>query len=122
MTRERADAGTRTVAGAFALEDALLNGQAVFISGADQSQYNGTFPITVLDANRFTYLVPGAPLTPASGPITLQPYTFSRSGSTAIVWLPGILLCTSIGTWAPFSAISAALIRISRWSTGFGVP
>lgn len=40
------------------------------ISGADQSEYNGTFPIaTVPNRRTFTFTVPGSPVTPATGTI-----------------------------------------------------
>ncbi len=40
------------------------------ISGADQSEYNGTFPIaTVPNRRTFTYTVTGSPATPATGTI-----------------------------------------------------
>jgi uncharacterized phage protein gp47/JayE len=41
----------------------------VIISGADQSEYNGTVQITVLNVNQFSYEVTGAPATPATGTI-----------------------------------------------------
>ena len=42
----------------------------VTIAGAVQVDYNGTFTITVVDANTFTYTVANAPATPATGTIT----------------------------------------------------
>lgn len=40
------------------------------IRGADQQEYNGIFPITVVDADSYTYTVAGVPATPATGTIT----------------------------------------------------
>lgn len=48
----------------------LLTGQVVNIAGADQSDYNGDFQITVTSTTIFTYTVSGAPVTPATGTIT----------------------------------------------------
>ena len=45
----------------------FVTGELVAISGAGQPEYNGTFTITVLDANTFTYTVAGTPATPATG-------------------------------------------------------
>lgn len=39
------------------------------IRGAGQSEYNGDFTVTVVDANTFTYTVSGSPATPATGTI-----------------------------------------------------
>lgn len=44
--------------------------QNITISGANQADYNGQFPITVIDANTFTFNVSGSPVTPATGTIT----------------------------------------------------
>jgi uncharacterized phage protein gp47/JayE len=45
----------------------LASGVSVTISGADQTEYNGTFDITVTGADEFTYNVTGTPVTPATG-------------------------------------------------------
>lgn len=44
----------------------------VAISGADQPEYNGTFVITVVDSNTFSYLITGTPATPATGTILAE--------------------------------------------------
>jgi len=41
------------------------------IAGAVETDYNGTFTITVLDATTFTYEITGSPTTPATGTITV---------------------------------------------------
>jgi hypothetical protein len=53
----------------------LSTREVVAISGANQAEYNGSFTITVVDASTFTYTVPGAPATPATGTViaTRQP-------------------------------------------------
>jgi hypothetical protein len=66
----------------------FVTGQMVLVSGAEQASYNGTFQITVIDADNFSYIVSGTPASPASGLLALQPYGISRRADTAIVWLP----------------------------------
>ena len=46
------------------------SGVSVTIAGAAQSEYNGTFVITVTEVDEFQYTVSGAPATPATGTIT----------------------------------------------------
>ncbi len=48
------------------------NQDYITIAGAAQSEYNGNFYITVIDANTFSYVVTGSPATPATGTITAQ--------------------------------------------------
>jgi len=45
----------------------LVTGNYVTISGAAQSDYNGTFLITSIDSLNFTYQVANSPVTPATG-------------------------------------------------------
>lgn len=47
----------------------LVTGDTVVISGATQTDYNGTFIVTVTSATTFTYTVIGRPATPATGTI-----------------------------------------------------
>lgn len=53
-------------------EHDFASGLTVTISGADQSEYNGDFVITVIGSLTFTYLVSGSPATPATGAITAE--------------------------------------------------
>jgi hypothetical protein len=48
----------------------LITGDSVVISGALQSDYNGTYTITVTAATTFTYTVANSPTTPATGVIS----------------------------------------------------
>ncbi|KKN88644.1 hypothetical protein LCGC14_0245350 [marine sediment metagenome] len=48
----------------------LVTGNKVVIAGANESDYNGTFVITYVDTNTYTYTVSGSPATPATGTIT----------------------------------------------------
>lgn len=61
---------TATVAAATI--DLLISQQAVTIAGATQAEYNGVQRITLISATEFTFIVPGAPVTPATGTITVQ--------------------------------------------------
>lgn len=47
----------------------LATGTSVAITGADQSEYNGSFPVNVVDDVTFSYTVAGSPTTPATGTI-----------------------------------------------------
>lgn len=50
----------------------LTTGDVVTIAGATESQYNGTFTVTVTDTDSFTYPVTGSPSTPATGTPVLK--------------------------------------------------
>lgn len=47
----------------------LATGNTVVISGANETDYNGEYTITVVDATTFTYTVANSPTTPATGTI-----------------------------------------------------
>ncbi|MDD5299887.1 MAG: PilC/PilY family type IV pilus protein [Gallionella sp.] len=47
----------------------VTDGQVVQISGANESEYNGSFVMTVVDATHVTYTLNVAPATPATGTI-----------------------------------------------------
>lgn len=66
------------------------SGQSVTISGADQAEYNGTFTITVVDPDTFTFDVLTLPTSPATGTITADAVTVTsvtRTGNVATVTL-----------------------------------
>lgn len=74
---------TATVSAANGLK--LKTGQYLTISGANETEYNGTFLITVASTTTFTYTVTGTPATPATGTIsgTLKlPITSITRGGT----------------------------------------
>jgi hypothetical protein len=58
---------TATVSAADGLK--LKTGQYLTVSGANESDYNGTFLITVASTTTFTYTVANTPTTPATGTI-----------------------------------------------------
>lgn len=70
----------------------LSVGDLVTVSGADQSEYNGTFVITAKDADTFTYVVTGSPVTPSTGTELWAPgdvaSLFNTAGNTriAVLW------------------------------------
>ena len=47
----------------------FTDGTSVNISGATQTEYNGTKTITFIDADHYSYIVSGTPATPATGTI-----------------------------------------------------
>lgn len=53
----------------------LVTEDRVLIAGATETEYNGTFAITVVDEDTYTYTVPGTPATPATGSPTSTPRT-----------------------------------------------
>jgi hypothetical protein len=59
----------------------------VTIAGATQTEYNGTFTITVTGASTFTYPVAGTPATPATGTITAQTLPLPPTLSFAVTQL-----------------------------------
>lgn len=73
----------------------FLNNQEVSISGATQTEYNGKFRITYIDANSYSYTVSGTPTTPATGTIlaggekTVGTVTLTRSGTTVTATCTG---------------------------------
>ena len=56
------------------------NGNEVIISGATQTDYNGSFVISNVTANTFDYTVGGTPATPATGTIVC------KKGKAPLVW------------------------------------
>src|SRR6185295_8814957 len=55
----------------------FADGDPVTIGGAAQAAYNGTFPISRVDANTYTYPITSTPVSPATGTITSVGYTES---------------------------------------------
>lgn len=71
---------------------ALYNNELLIISGANQPEYDGQWPITILDGTHFTYTIVGAPVTPATGAIVYATTTaFCRSGSSITACSVGAL-------------------------------
>jgi len=52
----------------------FVTGSSVTISGANESEYNGTFTITVTSTDEYTYTLPSSTSSPATGTITASWY------------------------------------------------
>lgn len=48
----------------------FVTGATITISGATQTEYNGSFNVTIVDANSYTYTLPNSTSSPATGTIT----------------------------------------------------
>jgi len=66
ITRSGSTASATTAA-----SHGLVSGDSVRITGANETQYNGTFSVTVTGGTTFDYTVSGTPATPATGTIKL---------------------------------------------------
>lgn len=66
------------------------HGDTVAIAGATQAPYNGSFVITLVDANRFSYTMSATAASPATGTITAQ------SDQDALITLVGDRVCADI--------------------------
>lgn len=92
-----------TTATATLANHALFTGQIITVAGATPTEYNGSYEVTVLTKDTFTYQVAGSPATPATGTI-LASYrtalsvgpTFYKAGHSFIV---GTALCWADGDW-----------------------
>lgn len=70
-----------SVATATVTSHGASTGQTVTIAGANEPDYNGSFPITVTGVSTFTYLVDGTVDTPATGTITAS---FQSDGNSVV--------------------------------------
>ena len=81
-----------------------INGATVTISGADQTEYNGVFIISVLSPTAFTYVVTAIPLpvSPATGTINVTAVvTVVGPRDTVNLWALEREIFYSIGPTAP---------------------
>ena len=53
----------------------FFNGETITIAGASQPEYDGSFVLSNVTANSFTYTISGSPVSPATGTITACPTT-----------------------------------------------
>lgn len=104
----------------------LVSGDRVTIAGAAQTDYNGTFTVTVTTTTAFTYTVANTPATPATGTLTatlvdydeIRPYT---AGSQP--YILSYLTATGVSDsqpvyYIPYSEFAGYLDRGSNTSTG----
>lgn len=66
-------------------------GDRVNVRGANQTEYNGIFLITGVTTNTFTYTVSGAPVTPATGTITINRCYLMGTNDTYSVDLSNVI-------------------------------
>lgn len=106
-----------------------VNGQSITIAGATQSQYNGTFSITTIDANTFTYTVSEGPASPAGSGIAAVGSTTKSIAAYDSNPNPGVVRSTgsttvTITTTSNHNFLSGNSVTISgiRDSTGTLVP
>lgn len=59
-----------TVTGITTSDHGFASGLTITIAGANETDYNGSFVITVTDTDTFTYEITASPSTPATGTIT----------------------------------------------------
>lgn len=63
----------------------LITNDKVFISGANQQEYNGIHTITVIDSDTFSYPVSGTPQSPATGNIKASYVILEATDSNGII-------------------------------------
>lgn len=96
-----------TVTGTTASAHSMATGQQATIAGANETEYNGLFTITVIAANQFEYTITGTPSTPATGTITA-----SYDGGSVSV--------TSDGTGVDKNLASGAQLNLVTPISGVG--
>jgi hypothetical protein len=74
------------------------NGASVTIAGATQTDYNGAFTITLVDADTFTYTVANSPASPATGTITATGADQAVTNSTTLASDTELTLAVAAGT------------------------
>lgn len=104
-------------------------GQNISVRGAVQSEYNGSFSITVTGPTTFTYAVSGAPATPATGTIKTQKnvQTFVIDETSEIVRMIGVRFNSNAtirgdGVHCRFNASKSSVEACAfEKSSGFGL-
>ena len=108
---------TVTLGGA---DTGLNNGETIYISGANQSAYDGTFTIANLTASStagtttFTYTVSGSPASPATELITGQPIIAATAVGGAVSATAQVY--TGAITLSQGETINARVLSGSTWS------
>lgn len=102
-------------------------GNKVNIRGAAQTEYNGDFTITVVDANTFTYTVSGSPATPATGTIKANKGPIVSNVYTGGIFAAGVYASKNYDS-ADEYVVLAGPDRVFLWredataGTGSGLP
>ena len=104
------------------------DGDPVTIAGANQSAYNGTFNITYIGPNSFSYLVSGSPASPATGTITATGYNESYFPAVAYAQYnnldlvlhetTGKVYSLEIGTYQDDGLPINVIMRTAPWDGG----
>ncbi len=72
-------------------EHKYVNGDTILIAGANESDYNGQFIVTITGEEEFEYFVAGTPTTPATGTITATKVPqFVLIGDPSVATLAGM--------------------------------
>jgi hypothetical protein len=87
----------------------LVTGNQVVVSGATQTEYNGTFTVTVTSPTQFTYTVTGTPATPATGTIRCNQVDSTVPG---VAYLDGFIFVMNPNA----EIINSALEDPSAWN------
>jgi hypothetical protein len=83
-------------------------GNTVNIRGADQSEYNGDFIITVSDPDTFTYSVTGSPTTPATGTIIANAGPLVKNSYTGGIFAAGVFASQNYQNAAEYIVLAGA--------------
>lgn len=108
--------GTATVT---ATSHGFVTGDQVNIRGANQSEYNGDFTVTVTNANTFTYAVSGSPATPATGTIVANNGPEVRSSYSGGIFTAGIFASQNYDNANEYIVLCAASSAY-LWRDGVG--
>ena len=68
----------------------FTTGDVINVRGATQTEYNGDFTITVVNANTFTYDITGSPASPATGTIIVNDGPIVQSNYAAGIYAMGV--------------------------------
>jgi hypothetical protein len=68
----------------------LPSNAEITITGAVQTEYNGTFPITKIDDTSFSYTVPGTPVSPATGTLSATLYGDYIRPKSGVGYVPAL--------------------------------
>lgn len=98
-------------------------GDNITIAGATQTAYNGTFPITVIDANTFQYTITVSPTSPATGtPKATVPGASVNVTSISYNSTTGIATATAAGhAFVAGDVVSLSGTPYSAYNTSFTI-
>lgn len=98
-----------------------FTGDSITIAGAAQAAYNGTFPITVIDANTFKYTITVSPSSPATGAPTAT-IPGAAIAVTSIAYNGTTATATAAGhTFVAGDVISLSGTPYSAYNTSFTI-